>query len=105
MRKERDEDMTLFKGHMGRQAAAVGVAVALLVLGLATPAYAAVPTVTSVTPSAASRTCEVTIVGTGFTTGGTASVTFNGANGTGEKAESASQVEVPITGGATPGAR
>ena len=34
--------MTFFKRHMGRQAAAVGVAVAMLVLGLATPAYAAV---------------------------------------------------------------
>ena len=33
--------MTLFKRHMGRRVAAVGVAVALLVLGLATPAYAA----------------------------------------------------------------
>ena len=43
--------MTLFKRHMGRRVAAVGVAVALLVLGLATPAYAAVPTITSVTPT------------------------------------------------------
>ena len=37
-----DRAMTIFKRHMGRQAAAVGVAVAMLVLGLATPAYAAV---------------------------------------------------------------
>ena len=46
--------MTLFKRHMGRRVAAVGVAVALLVLGLATPAYAVVPGVTSVTPTTAS---------------------------------------------------
>ena len=43
--------MTLFKRHMGRRVAAVGVAVALLVLGLAAPAYAAVPTITAVTPT------------------------------------------------------
>ena len=60
--------MTLFKRHMGRRVAAVGVAVALLVLGLATPAYAAVPTITSVTPASASPGCEVTITGTNFQT-------------------------------------
>ena len=39
--------MTIFKRHMGRRVAAVGVAVALLVLGLETPGYAAAPTITS----------------------------------------------------------
>ncbi len=43
--------MTLFKRHMGRRVAAVGVAVALLVLGLEAPAFAAAPTITSFTPT------------------------------------------------------
>ena len=95
--------MTLFKRHMGRQAAAVGVAVALLVLGLATPAYAAVPTVASVTPSAASRNCEVTITGTNFQSPNVSNVTFGGNNGTGEHIDSGTQleVEIPNTAGAS----
>ena len=48
--------MTLFKRHMGRRVAAVGVAVALLVLGLATPAYAAAPTITAVDADQPART-------------------------------------------------
>jgi hypothetical protein len=58
--------MTLFKRHMGRRAAAVGVAVAMLVLGLATPAYAAVPTITAILPTSPSPGCEATLTGTNF---------------------------------------
>ena len=58
--------MTLLKGHMGRRVAAVGVATALLVLGLATPAYAAVPTITSMLPASPNGNCEATITGTNF---------------------------------------
>jgi len=88
--------MTLFKRHIGRQVAAVGVAVALLVLGLATPAYAVAPTITSVTPSTASDDCEVTIIGTNFQTGPTTDVTFGGVAGTGENVDSSTQMEVTI---------
>ena len=98
--------MTLFERHMGRRVAAVGVAVALLVLGLATPAYAAVPTITSVTPTTASPTCEVTLVGTNFQTvangGPVDNVTFGGNNGTGETIESDTQLEVTIPNSAAP---
>ena len=87
--------MTILKRHMGRQAAAVSVAVAMLVLGLATPAYAATPTVTSVTPTTASDDCEVTIIGTNFTPTPT-SVKFGGTNGAGEVIDSATQLEVQI---------
>ena len=59
--------MTLFKRHMGRRVAAVGVAVALLVLGLAAPAYAAAPTITSVTPTAPPSGARSRITGTNFT--------------------------------------
>ena len=91
--------MTLFQPHMGRRVAAVGVAVALLVLGLATPAYAVAPTITSVTPSTASDDCEVTIIGTNFQTGPTTDVTFGGVNGTNEQVDSSTQMEVTIPSG------
>jgi hypothetical protein len=58
--------MKLFKRHMGRRAAGVGVAVALLVLGLEAPAYAAVPTVTAILPTTPSPGCEATLTGTNF---------------------------------------
>jgi IPT/TIG domain len=87
--------MTLFKRHMGRRVAAVGVAVAMLVLGLATPAFAAQPTVTSVTPTTASDDCEVTIIGTNFTPTPT-SVEFGATQGQGEVVDSATQLEVQI---------
>jgi IPT/TIG domain len=67
--------MTLVKRHMGRRVAAVGVAAALLVLGLEAPAFAAT-TVTSFTPTSAGVGCAVTITGTEFT-GATAVKFFN----------------------------
>ncbi len=82
-----DGAMTLFKRHMGRRVAAVGVAVALLVLGLATPAYAAAPTITSVTPSIRLRVRghdhrnELPDRGQRWTDD---DVTFGGTTGTGE---------------------
>jgi IPT/TIG domain len=96
--------MTLFKRHMGRQVAAVGVATALLVIGLAAPAYATAPTITSVTPSTASPGCEVTIVGSNFQTvangGPVDGVTFGGDAGTGLHIDSDTQLEVTIPAGA-----
>lgn len=93
--------MTLLKRHLGRQAAAVGVAVALLVLGLATPAYAAVPTVTAVTPTSAAVGCEVTVTGTNFQiNGGPATlVEFGGSNGTGLHIDADTQLEVTVPSG------
>ena len=92
--------MSLFKRHMGRRVAAVGAAVALLVLGLAAPAYAAIPTVTAVTPSDADLGCEVTITGTNFQTvanGGPASaVEFGGTPGTGLTIDADTQLEVTV---------
>jgi IPT/TIG domain len=92
--------MTLFKRHMGRRVAAVGVAVALLALGLATPAYAAIPTITAVTPSDADLGCQVTVTGTNFQTvanGGPANlVEFGGDPGTGLVIDADTQLEVTI---------
>jgi hypothetical protein len=109
-REEVDEEsedgaMTLFERHMGRRVAAVGAAVALLVLGLATPAYAAIPTITAVTPTSAAVGCEVTITGTNFQTvangGPVDDVKFSATSATGLVIDSDSQLEVtvPAVGG------
>jgi hypothetical protein len=75
--------MKLFKRHMSRRAAGVGVAVALLVLGLEAPAYAAVPTITSILPASPSPGCQATLTGANYQTvangGPITSVTFNQA--------------------------
>jgi hypothetical protein len=96
--------MTLVKRHIGRRVAAVGVAAALLVLGLAAPAYAAIPTVTAVTPANAALGCEVTVTGTNFQTvanGGPANnVAFGTDNGTGLAIDADTQLEVTIPAGA-----
>jgi hypothetical protein len=85
---------------MGRRVTAVAVAAALLVLGLAAPAYAVVPTVTAVTPSNANLGCEVTVTGSNFQTvanGGPASeVRFGGTAGTGLTIDSDTQLEVTV---------
>ena len=92
--------MTHFKRHMGRRVAAVGAAAALLVLGLAAPAYAVVPNVTAVTPSHAAVGCEVTVTGSNFQTvanGGPADeVRFGGTLGTGLTIDADTQLEVTV---------
>jgi IPT/TIG domain len=88
--------MNLFGRHVVRRVAGVGVGVALLVLGLAAPAYAVAPTITSVTPSTASDDCEVTLIGTNFQTSPATAVTFGGVDGTGEHVDSSTQMEVTI---------
>jgi hypothetical protein len=59
--------MTSFKRQIGRLAARIGVAAALLVLGLEAPAFAAAPTITSFTPTSGPMNCVVSITGTAFT--------------------------------------
>ena len=59
--------MSLGKRHIGRRVAGVGVGVALMVLGLAAPAYAAT-TVTGFTPTSGpfGGGCVLDVTGTGF---------------------------------------
>jgi hypothetical protein len=59
--------MSLKKRHIGRRVAGIGVGVALMVLGLQTPAFAAAPTVTSFTPTSGPEGCVVVVTGTAFT--------------------------------------
>jgi hypothetical protein len=98
--------MKLFKRHMGRRAAGVGVAVALLVLGVEAPAYAAVPTITSMLPASPSPGCQATLTGANFLTpangGPVTTVTFNqGGNvaGTLVAVDADTQLEVGLPGG------
>jgi hypothetical protein len=58
--------MSLNKRHIGRQVAGIGVAAALLVLGLQAPASAASPTISSFSPTSGPAGCVVVITGTNF---------------------------------------
>jgi hypothetical protein len=73
--------MSLKKRHIGRRVAGVGVGVALLVLGLEAPAFAA-PAVTGISPTSGKVGCVVVITGTGFDQPGAfavSTVKFTGA--------------------------
>jgi hypothetical protein len=72
--------MTLFKRHIGRRAAGIGVTAALLVLGLEAPAFALAPTITSFTPTSGPAGCVVTITGTNFDNPVVDDVEFNNVN-------------------------
>jgi hypothetical protein len=73
-----DEAMTLFKRHF-RRVAGVGVGVALLVLGLEAPAFAATPTIGSLSPTSGPSGCVVAVTGTNFKNPNVTSVKFGAA--------------------------
>jgi hypothetical protein len=58
--------MSLGKRHIGRRVAGIGVAVALMMIGLAAPAFAVGPTSTAVAPASGPVGCVVMITGSGF---------------------------------------
>jgi IPT/TIG domain len=58
--------MTLAKRRLGRRLAGAGVAAALLVLGLQTPAFATSPTISSFSPTSGPAGCVVVITGMNF---------------------------------------
>jgi hypothetical protein len=70
--------MSLFKRHFGRRVTVVGVGVALLMLGLEAPAFAAAPVVSSFTPGSGPATggCVVVVTGTALDDFSTATVEF-----------------------------
>lgn len=61
--------MSLGKRHIGRRVAGIGAGVALMVLGLQAPAFAAEPTVGTFSPTSgpAAGGCVIVLTGTGFT--------------------------------------
>jgi len=101
--------MKLFRRHMGRRVAGVGVAVALLVLGLEAPAFALAPTITSFTPSsgpAATGTangCVVTITGTNFDNPDVDDVEFNNVNAASFDVVSATEIRAEVGATTTTG--
>jgi hypothetical protein len=92
--------MTVPKRHLRRRVAAVGVATALLVLGLETPAFA-VTTVTSFTPTSGGVGCAVTITGTDFT--GATAVEFDLTHTASFVVNSATQITAIVPATATDG--
>jgi hypothetical protein len=95
--------MTLIKRHMGRRVAAVGVAAALLVLGLEAPAFAVAPTITGFTPSSGPVGCVVTITGTNFDNPAVTDVEFNNTNAANFTIVSATQIRAEVDTGTTTG--
>jgi hypothetical protein len=71
--------MSLGKRHIGRRLAGVGVAVALMVLGLEGTAFAAVPAITSFAPTSgpAAGGCVLVVTGTALDDFATATWTFD----------------------------
>jgi hypothetical protein len=96
--------MTLFKRHMGRRVAGVGVGVALLMLGLEAPAFALAPTISSFTPTSGPVGCVVTITGTNFDNPDVTDVDFNGTAVVDFTIVSATTIRAKVPVGATDGA-
>jgi IPT/TIG domain len=71
-----DDAMSLKKRHIGRRVAGVGLGVALVVLGLQAPAFAAAPTVATVAPTTGPPGCVLVVTGTNFNNPNVTSVKF-----------------------------
>jgi hypothetical protein len=84
--------MTPLKRHLGRRAVGVGVAAALVVLGLETPAFAVLPTITSFSPTSGPAGCVVEIIGTNFDNPDVSSVDIGGTPVTAFKIVSATKI-------------
>jgi hypothetical protein len=96
--------MTILKRHMGRRVAAVGVATALLVLGLEAPAFAAAPTITAISPTSGPVGCVVTITGTNFNNPNVTDVEFNNTNAASFRIDSGTTITAVVGTGTTTGA-
>jgi hypothetical protein len=90
--------MTPFKRHLGRRVAGIGVAAALVVLGLETPAFAVLPTITSFSPTSGPAGCVVVITGTDFDNPAVTSVDIGGTPVTAFKIVSATEIWATVAG-------
>ena len=95
--------MTLFKRHMGKRVAAVGVVAALLLLGLEAPAFAADPTITNISPTSGPAGCVVTITGTNFNNPNVTDVEFNNVDAASFRIDSATSITAVVPATATDG--
>jgi hypothetical protein len=95
--------MILLRRHWGRRVAAVGVATALLVLGLETPAFAAAPTITGFLPISGPVGCVVTITGTNFNNPNVTDVEFNNTNAASFRIDSGTSITAVVGTGTTTG--
>jgi len=95
--------MTLLKRHIGRRAAGIGVAAALLVLGLEAPAFAAVPTISSFAPANGPVGCVVTITGTNFDNPNVTAVVFNTTAAASFRIDSSTSITAVVNTGTTTG--
>src|SRR5918996_442271 len=93
--------MPLSKRHVGRQVARIGVATALLVLGLQIPALATPPTISSFSPTSGPAGCVVVIRGTNFKDPLVTSVDIGGTPVSEFKVVSATEIWATVAGGAT----
>jgi IPT/TIG domain len=83
--------------------AAVGVAVALLVLGLEAPAFAVAPTITSFSPGGGPVGCVVTITGTNFNNPNVTAVVFDTTAAASFRIDSATSITAVVNTGTTDG--
>src|SRR5918994_6106145 len=95
--------MTLFNRQVARRAVGIGVAAALLVLGLETPAFAAAPTITAISPTSGPVGCVVTITGTNFNNPNVTDVEFDNVNAASFRIDSGTQITAVVGTGTTTG--
>jgi len=93
-----DEPMTLAKRQLVRRLVGVGVAAASVVIGVETPAFAVLPTVTSFSPTSGPAGCVVVITGTDFNNPDVSSVDIGGTPVTAFKIVSATKIWATVAG-------
>jgi hypothetical protein len=92
--------MTLAKRHLGRRVAVIGVAMASVLIGLETPAFAVPPTITSFSPTSGPTGCVVVIRGTNFKNPIVTSVDIGGTPVSEFKVVSGKEIWVTVAGDA-----
>lgn len=93
--------ISLSKRHVGRQVARIGLAAALLVLGLQIPALATPPTISSFSPTSGPAGCVVVIRGTNFKNPLVTSVDIGGTPVSEFKVVSGTEIWATVAGGAS----
>jgi IPT/TIG domain len=93
--------MSLNERHIGRQLAGIGVAAAMLVLGLQVPALATPPTISSFSPTSGPSGCVAVITGSNFKDPIVTSVDIGGTPVSEFKVVSGTQIWATVAGDAS----